>query len=170
MKTKAVKTLQKFKDDNKMHQSSKYERKFLSKLEEEFGSENVIYQHFDSEIYPYSCDFYIKSLDLWLELNGWWHHGNHPFFGSEDDIKTLSDVKLKYPNQYASFEKVWTKSDVLKFDTAKRNKINYLAIYDNGFAYNSDKICIFKFKSLYSYNEIINYLKEKLEENNGKAN
>ena len=165
-KDKAIKTLKKYKDDNHMHQSSKYEIKFKQKLEETFGRENIIYQHIDFSLYPFNCDFYIKPLDLWLELNGWWHHGIEPFINSDEQLLLLEQQKVKYPNQAYSLEKVWTRSDPEKFEYAKRNNLNYLAIYDNGSAYNFDKKLVIKFSSLYRYNEIIKYLREKLEDLN----
>ena len=82
LKEKAIKTLQEYKDNNHMHQSSKYEIKLKDRLEELFGKDNIIYQHVDFDLYPFNCDFYIKPLNLWLELNGWWHHGKEPFTNS----------------------------------------------------------------------------------------
>lgn len=46
---------------------SKYELKILEILIDIFGKENVINQY-SSNLYPYHCDFYIKPLDLYIEL------------------------------------------------------------------------------------------------------
>lgn len=43
-----------------------------------FGNSNVCPQY-TSERYPFLCDFYIKPLDLYIELNLYWTHGGHFF-------------------------------------------------------------------------------------------
>ena len=35
--------------------------------------------------YPFACDFYISSLDLFIECNYHWTHGGKPYEGTEDD-------------------------------------------------------------------------------------
>ena len=34
-----------------------------------FGENNVIYNYFDKNRYPYACDFYVKSLHLFIEVH-----------------------------------------------------------------------------------------------------
>ena len=53
---------------NHSFNSSKIETIYKNKLIEKFGIEDVIYQYMD-ERYPFNCDFYIKSLDLFIEIN-----------------------------------------------------------------------------------------------------
>ena len=56
-----------------------------------FGEENVKKQYNKDQRYPFLCDFYIKSKDLFVEYNGHWTHGKHPF-----DMNNMSDNdKLK---------------------------------------------------------------------------
>lgn len=94
--------------------------------------------HIDKR-YPFKCDFYIKSLDLFIEYNGSQYHHGHPFnVNDENDLKELSKLKLrneelinkgKKINQYSSIIYTWTDLDVRKFNIAKENNLNYLVFY-----------------------------------------
>ena len=159
LKKKAVNSLQLYKDNNKMHKSSKAEKHLLALLEKVFGSEDVIYQKFDIDLYPFNCDFYIRSLDLWIELNGWWHHGPYPFYESDINLQLLNEAKHKYPNQFASFYKVWTQSDVKKFEYARKHRLNYLVVYNDGSIYNRDKIIMHKLRSIHNFDQFIEFIK-----------
>ena len=49
------------------------------------GEDDIIRQY-NSERYPFSCDFYIKSLDVFIEYQGFWSHNVHPYNpDSEED-------------------------------------------------------------------------------------
>ena len=48
---------------------SKSEDKMYQKLCEQYGASDVIRQYYDKTRYPFHCDFYIKSKDLFIELN-----------------------------------------------------------------------------------------------------
>lgn len=58
--------------------TSKPEESLYLKLVEKFGASDIIRQY-KSPKYPYNCDFYIKSLDLYIELQGTWMHGSEPY-------------------------------------------------------------------------------------------
>ena len=74
--------------DNKMHQSSKAEKKYLELFVEAFGESSIHYQKIHQQKYPFNCDFYIKSLDLFIECNFHWTHGSHYFNPqSQQDIE-----------------------------------------------------------------------------------
>lgn len=80
--------------------------------------------------YPYHVDFYLPEYDLFIEIQGHWSHGNHPFNESDlNDIKLLEIWKEKSSNFYQSAINVWTKKDVEKRNVAKNNKLNYLEIF-----------------------------------------
>ena len=65
---------------------SKPEDRVYGFLTSKFGKEDVDRQYRSSS-YPFSCDFYIKSLDLYIECNFSWTHGGHWFdSNSKDDI------------------------------------------------------------------------------------
>lgn len=111
--------------------TSKPEERFYIKLCEKYGSSDIIRQHRDSR-YPFLCDFYIKSLDTFIELNISWTHGEHPF----DDKNPADIAKLEKWREKAITSKyyenaitTWTKRDQVKIATAKSNKLNYITYY-----------------------------------------
>ena len=96
-----------------------------------YGEEDIVRQYRDKR-YPFSCDFYIKSLDKFIELNLHWTHGDHPFDStSEDDLKhkKLLESKAETSQYYANALYVWTDLDVRKQKIAKKNNLNYEVIY-----------------------------------------
>lgn len=106
-----------------------------------FGAEDVLYQygiHPYDERYPFSCDFYIKSLDLFIELNTHYSHADHWYDPSD------KDDMLRVKNWNADFKKYrkaihqFTETDVLKRKTAKNNKLNYLVFWDGKHRRNHD--------------------------------
>ena len=97
------------------------------KLIEIFGKDDVEYQY-KSKKYPFLCDFYIKSRDLYIELNACWTHG-HKWYGNDNDI--LSDwlKKSEYSNYYKKAIQIWTDYDVSKRNCAKNNNLNYVVFW-----------------------------------------
>ena len=80
--------------------------------------------------YPYHIDFYLPDYDLFIEIQGHWSHGKHPFDETNlNDIETLKLWKEKQSPFYKSAINVWTQRDVEKRNTAKKNKIKYLEIF-----------------------------------------
>ena len=110
---------------------SKEEDKLYAYLVEQYGSEDVVRQYKD-ERYPFSCDFYIKSQDLFIELNAHWTHGGRPY-KEEDSIcqQQLHEwlLKAKSSDYYKQAIDTWTRLDVKKCTTALDNKLNYTVIY-----------------------------------------
>lgn len=49
---------------------------------------DLVPEHRDETRYPFACDFYLPSADLFIEIQGMWTHGKHPFDKSskEDDL------------------------------------------------------------------------------------
>lgn len=111
--------------------SSKPEEVFYAKLCNKFSADDILRQYTD-ERYPFLCDFYIKSMDLFIELNLTWTHGNRPFNSdnSEDLAKLQSwqerATKSKY---YKNAIYTWTDLDVRKHDYAAKNNLNYITLY-----------------------------------------
>lgn len=98
-------------------------------LKEKFGEDNV-YCQYKSDVYPYRCDFYVKTLDLYIECNFHWTHGTHKFDENNlDDIKILNEWKQKNTVFYNSAIDVWTRRDIDKFQCAINNNLNYKAFY-----------------------------------------
>lgn len=95
--------------------------------------DNSILRWYKSEEYPFHCDFFIKPLQLYLELNFHWTHGKHVFNEvNVEDLKKLETWKQRAAtgsSYYARAIEVWTVKDPLKLKIAKENNLNYLAIY-----------------------------------------
>ena len=87
-----------------------------------------------SELYPFHCDFYLPNFEVYIEYQGMWTHGLHPFDkDNKDDIEILNkwEIKAETSKFYRSAIKNWTITDPLKRKTAKDNKLNYLEIFPN---------------------------------------
>ena len=111
--------------------TSKPEEKLYLYIKEKFPS--VIRQYKDKERYPYFCDFYIPELDLFLELNGTWTHGNHPYdMNSKEDNSILNiwKEKSKEHPMYLAAIKTWVVSDVNKRNKAKENHLNFKEVWN----------------------------------------
>ena len=128
--------------------SSKVEIDFYKYLINTFSFENVDPQHYDDQ-YPYSCDFFIPGLDLYIEIQGSWTHGKHPFNpGDKKDNEKLNYWKSKDSEYYNNAIYTWTDLDVRKRACARDNHLNYLEIFSNNI---EDCITIFE-----------NYITEKI--------
>lgn len=122
---------------NKTTNTSSYEENFYIFLKSIFNNNDIIREYYDKERYPFHCDFYIKSLDLFIELNFHWTHDNHPFDkNDENDLAILNKIRSKQhylnngnKNSYFVKENVWTKRDVEKLQYAAINNLNYIIIY-----------------------------------------
>ena len=120
------------KKRNKSFNSSSIEDNYYDQLVEKYGKDDVIRQYSD-ERYPFACDFYIKSLDLFIELNLHWSHGGHLFdeTNSEDMIKLNRwQEKAKTSDYYKNAIQTWTVRDVAKHENAIRNNLDYIVYYD----------------------------------------
>jgi len=114
------------KKENNSFSSSKIE----DQLKEYFDLNNIKYiPQYKSDKYPFSCDFYFPDRDLYVEIQGSWTHGHHPFTGSEEDMNTLRMWESKGTKYYENAIDVWTIRDVKKRETAKKNNLNYLEIF-----------------------------------------
>lgn len=120
------------KRENKSFNTSQPEEEYYEELCKEYGSENVKRQYYDAERYPYNCDFYIPSEDLFIELNKHWSHGGHFFdCDNKNDLQQLEEWEEKAKNSlyYKKAIYVWTKSDIAKRQIAKNNNLNILFVY-----------------------------------------
>ena len=122
------------KRKNGTFNTSKPEKTLYLLLCDTFGKENVKTQYKDKIRYPFYCDFYIKSEDLFIELNAHWSHGEHFYDDkSVEDNKLVQKWKCKAKKQgsryYYEAIDVWTKRDILKRDTALKNNLNYIVFW-----------------------------------------
>ena len=119
------------KRKNGTFNTSAPEERIYIKLCEKYGNDKVIRQYKDKR-YPFMCDFYIKSLDLFIELNISWTHGGHPFDSknAEDKSKLLEwQEKAKTSQYYKNAIITWTTRDINKFKAAKNNNLKYKTFY-----------------------------------------
>lgn len=126
-----VKKVSESKFANGTFHTSSVEDELYDLLVTVFGEEDVKRQY-TSDVYPFACDFYLPSRDLYLELNASWTHGFHWFdvSRSEDmDVKHLWESKQT--DYYANAVHVWTQKDVEKRETAKKNGLNYIVFWQN---------------------------------------
>lgn len=103
-------------------------------LVDRFGKSDVYYQYgqhpYDAR-YPYSCDFYIKSMDLFIELNIYYSHGSHWFDeNSHDDQLRVKSLLSSNSIKVNKSVHTWCKIDVEKRQKARDSEIKYLVFWD----------------------------------------
>ena len=115
------------KKKNHSFNTSKPEQHTKELLQQKF--DKVLTQYKD-ERYPYLCDFYVPSLDLFIECNYHWTHGKEPY--DENNIEhqnRLNYLQSKDTNYYKNAIYTWTKLDLKKLEYFKKNKLNYKIFY-----------------------------------------
>lgn len=112
--------------------SSKPEDELYDLLRTQFGVDDVCRQY-HSDVYPFACDFYIPSRNLYIELNAMWSHGGHWYGTYESDEQVLQKYQTRaQENQYyQNAIVVWTDKDVEKRQTAAKNYLNYIVFWDH---------------------------------------
>lgn len=112
--------------------SSKPEDELYDLLRTQFGVDDVCRQY-HSDLYPFACDFYIPSRNLYIELNAMWSHGGHWYGTYESDEQVLQKYQIRaQENQYyQNAIVVWTDKDVEKRQTAAKNYLNYIVFWDH---------------------------------------
>ena len=89
----------------------------------------VVRQYKDKNRYPYFCDFYIPELNYFIELQGYYTHGKHPFNpNSNEDLQLIEYYKKKYGEDCQPIT-IWSIKDVEKRDCAKRNHLNFKEVW-----------------------------------------
>ena len=86
----------------------------------------------NSNRYPFNCDFYIPSLNVFIEYQGNWTHGKEPFDSKNPEhIERLEFLKSKAKTSkyYKSCLEVWTIKDPLKRKIAQRNNLKFKEIW-----------------------------------------
>lgn len=136
----------------------RFEQKIFDYLKEIFDESDIISQYKDERYknqrtnYKWNCDFYIKSLDLFIEVQGTKEHNNHPFNPNDQNdlnelalLKQKEQEKLKEKNytRYSSIIEGWTVIDPMKRQVAQENHLKYLELFDS-------KISFEEFKNLIS--------------------
>jgi hypothetical protein len=120
---------------NGTFKTSKIEKELESKLRELFPDLETQYK---SELYPFNCDFYIPSLDLYIEYNGIWTHGGCFYDeNNEENRNTLEMWKQcsEHSTFYQNAIETWTVRDLNKLNMALENSLNYVVWFNKEQAY-----------------------------------
>ena len=133
------------KGDKAIHNKHVKEKEFATKkLRGTLNSSNIedkcyellvekykdVRRNYKSEQYPYACDFYIPSIDLYIECNFHWTHGDHAYNENDSNDKLrLEYMKSKNTTYYDNAINTWTVRDVNKRNTAKANNLNYIEFW-----------------------------------------
>lgn len=141
VKRKVVETKRK----NHTEASSKPEDLLYKLLCDCFGVDDVVRQYrsdaYSSNGNQHCCDFYIKSRDMYIELNGDLSHGGHWYDADSDrDAEKLEKweiakhgenlVYVNKKNRYEGAIDVWTGKDVIKRRDAANSNLNYIVFWD----------------------------------------
>jgi len=127
IKEKAFET----KKRNGTTNTSKIQQWFISELKKIYGEEDILVEY-KEERYPYHCDAYIKSLDIFIELNIYFTHGGHKFDANAEVDKAKLDIwKAKSVSSqfFKNAIEVWTITDPAKIKCAEDNNLKYLTFY-----------------------------------------
>lgn len=141
-KSRTIEKINETKRKNNTFNTSKTEDKAYKLLCENF--DEVPRQYYDKKRYPFRCDFYISTLDLFVECQFSWMHGKCRFNAeSLEHLTILAEWEIKSKNHptYKNAISTWTVRDPLKRQTAKTNKLKYIEFF--------------------SLNDIVEFLKNK---------
>lgn len=102
------------------------EKELYSKL----SNFTVLYNACSND-YPYLCDFYVKELNLYIELNITWTHNFHYYDDTNNsDNDKLTEMINKNNDYYNMTIYTWTIRDIEKRDCAISNKLNYAVVWN----------------------------------------
>lgn len=125
---KVIKT----KHENNTFNVSSSEAALYKLLLDVFGEDDIHAQYNQDPRYPFCCDFYIASRDMFIELNAFWSHGHHWFNPAlESDKDTLQIWKDKNTEFYNNVIHTWSVSDVQKRNTAMKNNLDYVVFWSD---------------------------------------
>lgn len=129
----------KFKKINTEHKNNSFGK---SKNEEEIYrllvlKFNIINRQYYNKVkYPWKCDFFIPQLDLYIEYQGHWTHGEGKCHEPYDPNKKEHQQILKRwkakaitNRMYNDAINTWTIRDPLKRETALQNGLNWLEFF-----------------------------------------
>ena len=130
-----------------------------------YGEKDVIHGISTKE-YPYHVDFFIKTKKLYIEYQGFWTHGDHPYNDVTDINEKINLEKLCEENKQSLYNaklKIWCYKDPEKLKCAIDNNINFLNLYyiNEDFEY----ACKHRNISEAMKNQIILFIKNLIESN-----
>ncbi len=99
-----------------------------------------IVRQYKCDRYPFNCDFYVPSLDLFIEYQGSQFHNFRPYTGSKEDLDEVEQLKEVISKNKRHIEgkkcqlenilETWTIRDPLKRKIAMENGLNYLELWN----------------------------------------
>lgn len=114
--------------DNDSFNESKIESVVYGMLKMKFRE---VVRQYRNDKYQFDCDFYIPEIDTYIEYNGTWTHGNHPFDETnQEDLKIIEKWKNKNTEYYSNAIYTWTCLDVRKRKTAKDNGLTLVEMWN----------------------------------------
>ena len=123
--------------NNSFNQRSKPEKRCFALLQTKFP--DAVHTYRDKVRYPFKCDMFIPSKDLFIECHFGQFHYTKPFNpNNKQHLIRLENLKKKEfcklnkgakNTKYTGMINTWTISDPLKLETFKKNKLNYKIFY-----------------------------------------
>lgn len=109
---------------------SKPEEMCYNLLCDKYGKENIKRNWNKDSRYPFPVDFYVISIDLFIECNFFFTHGKEKYNSQNIAHQSILEKwKTIGGNFYARAIYSWTVRDPLKIKTATDNSLNYFAPY-----------------------------------------
>ena len=125
---------------HKTYRTSKDEERMYTDLLTKFNATDIerqyIYDRYKNDLNnrKWRCDFYIKSLDLFIECNYSQYHHFHKYNKNTDKLEYNNIIskcsKTNKKNMYNTILYVWTDLDVRKLKCVETQKLNYKAFYN----------------------------------------
>lgn len=115
------------KRKNKTFNTSKPEKRCYAATLSKFSDAKTQYKE---DRYPFLCDIYIPSKDLFIELQFSWTHGSKPYDENDKDCIDLVESWIRNGSDFCREAALnYTQRDTKKRQTAKENKLNYLEFF-----------------------------------------
>lgn len=102
--------------------TSKPEEQMYKYLVRLFGESDVL-RNYKSDKYPFLCDFYIPSRDLYIELNAHFTHRGHWYTEADEGTEIVWNNGKK--------SDTFSRRDVEKRRAAMEHNLNYLVFWKN---------------------------------------
>lgn len=107
---------------------SKDEFNIYKMLVNKYGKENILTEYV-SNAYPFHCDFYIKSLNQYIEYQGHFSHGKTQYTGEYNQLSFINDLQKNKPEMAKIYLDTWAFRDVVKRKIAKYNCLNWCEFF-----------------------------------------
>jgi len=124
------------KKENGTTNTSKPENQIYKLLKIKF---NIVERQYKSEEYPFACDFYIPSLNLYIEYQGTIEHGKEPYDPNNLEHQAiikewlrraeLREAKIGKESRYRGFIDTWTVRDPKKREISRKNNLNWIEFF-----------------------------------------